>query len=111
MVQLRLTFVGDVEALLGALVGRVLGLDEPVAFEALEGRVHLADVERPDLAGPGLELLPQLEAVLGPFAEQRQQGVPDAHDFTGPEILFSNILSILPNRRGLARGSTRLLVP
>ena len=64
--QLHLALLGDVEALLGTLVDRVLGLDEPVALEALEGRVHLPDVERPYLAGPGLELLAQLKAVLGP---------------------------------------------
>ena len=38
--------LGDVEALLPALVGQVFGLDEPFPFEALEGRVHLPDVER-----------------------------------------------------------------
>ena len=58
----------------------VLGLDEPVPLEALEGRVHLPDVERPHLAGPGLELLSQLQPVLGTFAEKRQQGVADTHD-------------------------------
>ena len=67
------------EALLGALVGGVVGLDQPVALEALERRVHLPDVERPHLAGAGFELLAQLQAVLGALAEQGQQGVTDAH--------------------------------
>ena len=58
----------------------VVGLDEAVPLEALQGRVHLPDVERPHLAGAGLELLPQLQPVLGTLAEQGQQGVPDAHD-------------------------------
>ena len=72
--------LGDVEALLRAVLGRVVGLDQPVALEALQRRVHLPDVERPDLTGPGLELLAQLQAVLRTLAEQGQQGVPDAHD-------------------------------
>ena len=67
------------EALLGALLGRVVGLDQPVALEALQRRVHLPHVERPDVAGPGLELLAQLQPVLGALAEQGQQGVADAH--------------------------------
>ena len=66
--QLVRAFLGDVEALLRALLVRVLGLDQAVTLEALEGRVDLPDVEWPDLAGPGLELLPQLEPVLGPLA-------------------------------------------
>jgi hypothetical protein len=59
----------DVEALLGSLVGRVVGLDEAVALEPLQGGVHLTDVERPDLPGARLELLAQLEAVLGSLAQ------------------------------------------
>ena len=45
------------------------------------------DVERPHLAGAGLELLAQLQPVLGALAEQGQQGVADAHSFTGPWTL------------------------
>src|ERR1035438_9613468 len=71
--------LGDVEALLWALVGGVLGLDEPVPLEALEGCVYLPHVERPHLAGPGLELLSQLKAVLRAFTQKRQQGVTDTH--------------------------------
>ena len=92
--------LGDVEALLGALVGGVVGLHQPVALEALERRVHLPDVERPHLAGAGLELLAQLQAVLGTLAEQGQQGVTDAH--TSP--FRSSILSILRRRRRRCKG-------
>ena len=88
------------EALLGTLVGRVLGLDQPVPLKALEGRVHLPDVERPHLAGAGLELLPQLQAVLGTLAEQGQQGVTDAHVLS----LRCSILSILPIDHHLPSG-------
>ena len=44
-----------------------------VALEALEGRVDLADVEGPHLAGARLELLAQLQAVLRAVAQERQQ--------------------------------------
>ena len=71
---------GDVEALLGTLLGGVVGLDQAVPLQALQRRVHLPDVERPDLAGAGLELLAQLQPVLGTLAEQGQQGVADAHE-------------------------------
>ncbi len=89
--QLRLTLLGDVEALLRAVVGRVVGFDEPVPLEALQGRVHLPDVERPHLAGPGLELLSQLKAVLRALTQQRQQGVPNTHQV----LRLLSILSIL----------------
>ena len=58
----------------------VVGLDQAVPLEALQGGVHLPHVQRPDLAGSGLELLAQLQPVLGPLAEEGQQGVPDAHE-------------------------------
>ena len=58
----------------------VVGLDEPVPFEALERRIDLPDVQRPDLARPSLELVLQPQAVLRPLAQQRKQGVWDAHD-------------------------------
>ena len=58
--------------LLRTLVVGIVRLDETVALESLECRVDLADVERPHLAGAGLELFLQLEAVLWAFAEQRE---------------------------------------
>src|SRR5262245_21744381 len=47
---------GDPVPLPRALALSVVALDEAVPFETLERRVDLADVERPDVAGPGLEL-------------------------------------------------------
>ena len=41
-----------------AVDDRVLGLDEPVAFEPLQGGVDLPDVERPHLPRARLELFP-----------------------------------------------------
>src|ERR1019366_6636549 len=79
VLQLGLAVRRDPEGLLGTLLGRVLGLDVPGVLEALERRVHLTDVERPDVAGTRLELLAQLKAIFGAFAQERQQGVPDAH--------------------------------
>ena len=70
---------GDPVSLLRALALAVVGLDEPVALEALQRRVDLADVQRPDLARPRLELVLQPQAVLRPLAEQGQEGVGDAH--------------------------------
>ena len=92
LVQLLLPLGGDAEALLRAVILAAVGFDQPVTLEPLQGRVHLADVQRPDLARPRLELLPQLQPVLGPLAQQREQGVPDAH---GVSSQFSNILSML----------------
>src|ERR1019366_8577814 len=66
-------------------------LDQPVALQSLQGRVYLADVQGPDLSGPRLELLTELEAVLGPLAQQGEQCVADAH---GRDCLRS-ILSIV----------------
>jgi hypothetical protein len=45
----------------------------------LQGRVDLADVERPDLARPRLELALQPKAVLRPLAEEGQEGVCDTY--------------------------------
>ena len=64
---------------LRTLLVDVIGLDELVPLEPLQRRVHLADVERPDLAGPGLELLAELQPVLRSLAQQRQQCVSNAH--------------------------------
>ena len=47
----------DPEVLLRTVALRLLGLDEAVALEALQGRVDLPNVERPYLAGPSFELL------------------------------------------------------
>ena len=46
----------------------------------MQRRVDLPNVERPHLPGPGLELLSELQAVLWPFAQQRQQRVTYAHE-------------------------------
>ena len=77
--QLLLALGRDAKPALRALVAVVVGLDESVALEPLQRRVHLADVQRPHLAGSVLELLPELQPVLGALAQQRQQGVPDTH--------------------------------
>ena len=42
--------------------------------------VDLADVQRPDLARPRLELVLQPQAVLRPSGEQGEQGVWNTHD-------------------------------
>ena len=70
---------GEPERLLRSVVAVAVGLDEPVALEALQRRVHLTDVERPHLAGALLELLAQLQPVLRTLGEQGEQGVADAH--------------------------------
>ena len=94
--QLLGTRRGDPEALLRAVLAVTVGLDQPVPLEALQRGVDLAHVQRPDLTGPRLELLPQLQPVLGPLTEQREQGMPDAHVIT----LSSSILGIVaPSRR------------
>ena len=63
-------------------VAVVVGVDEAVALEPLQGRVDLPDVERPHLAGAVLELLAELQPVLRSLAQQGQEGVADAH--SGP---------------------------
>ena len=90
-VELVVAGSGDPERLLRALGRDVVGLDESVALEALQRRVHLADVQRPHLAGPLLELLAQLEPVLRPLGKQRQHGVTHAHGLA----LSGSILDIL----------------
>jgi hypothetical protein len=84
----------DPVPLLGALAFLVVGLDEPVPFEALERRVDLPDVERPDLARAGLELVLESQAVLRPLAQQRKQGVGDAHERLHEANIPSSILRI-----------------
>jgi len=44
--------------------------------------------------GPGLELLPQLQAVLRALAEQGEQCVPDAHGALIPRNIPRNLLGI-----------------
>jgi len=77
--QLGQALAGDPEGLLRAVLRLVVGLDQPVPLQPLQRRVHLADVERPDFAGARLEFLAELQPVLRPLAEQRQQRMPDAH--------------------------------
>ncbi len=104
--ELDRTVLGDVEALLRALLGGVFGLDEPVALEPLQRRVHLPDVERPHLAGAGLELLAQLQAVLRTLAEQGKNGVADTHE---QPLIRSRILEYpTPEERRWQEGSSLL---
>ena len=79
--QLAVAGGRDPVALLRPLALAVVGLDEPVPLEALQRRVDLPDVERPDLARPGLELVLQPQAVLRPLAQQGEEGVRDAHEW------------------------------
>ena len=89
----------DPEALMALVVAGPLAGDKAVALETLEGRVHLPDVERPDVAGARLELLAELEAVLRPLAQEGEKCVPDAH-----EVDFRpNILSILLSSLSLVK--------
>ena len=84
----------DPVALPRSLAFPVVGLDEPVAFEALQRRVDLPDVERPDLARPRLEFVLEPQAVLRPVREQRKEGVRDAHEPLALNNIRSTILSI-----------------
>ena len=79
--QLALAGGRDPVPLPRPLAFAVVGLDEPVPFEALEGRVDLPDVQRPDLARPRLELVLQPQAVLRPLAQQGKEGMGDAHEW------------------------------
>ena len=54
-------------------------LDEPVAHEAVEGRVDLPDVQRPGAAGAALELAAELGAVLLALREQGHEARPHRH--------------------------------
>ena len=67
----------------------VVGVDEPVALEPLQGRVDLPDVERPHLAGAVLELLAELQPVLRSLAEQGEEGVADAHGRSASAVAYS----------------------
>jgi hypothetical protein len=92
--QLPLALTGDAETLLRSGVRRVVGLDEPVPFQPLQGRVDLSHIQRPHLAGARHELLAQLQSVLRALAQQREQGVPDAHDVLRPVSMPRMLLSI-----------------
>ncbi len=84
----------DPEVLLRTVLGGVVRFDEPVALQPLQRRVHLADVQRPHLAGSRFELLAEQQAVLGSLAQEREEGVPDTHGVTA----LSSIRSILLDR-------------
>ena len=71
----------------------VVGVDEPVALEPLQGRVHLPDVERPHLAGAVLELLAELQPVLRALAAAGRGG-RGGRSSTGRGSV-SSILSII----------------
>ena len=74
LIELGCTLGRDAEALLGPVLGGVVGLDEAVALESVQRGVHLAHVEGPDVAGAGLELLTELQPVLGALAQQGRAG-------------------------------------
>ena len=59
------------ERLLRTSLAVAVGLDQPIAFEALQGRVHLANVQRPYITRALLELLAQLQPVLRSLTQQR----------------------------------------
>ena len=84
----------DPVPLLRSLAFPVVGLDESVPFEALEGRVDLPDVERPHLAGPRLELALQPQAVLRPLTQQGKEGMGDAHEWLHGDSILSTIPGI-----------------
>src|SRR5439155_19630630 len=81
----------------------------------LQGRVDLSDVEGPHLARPSLELLSELQAVLRPLAQQRQQGMSDAHSHHPLSLIPSSILSILREGQetfhGCSAGGTERMGP
>ena len=69
------------------------------SLESLQRRVHLAHVQRPDLARSRLELLAELEPVLRALAQQREQSVPHAHRLMSCRMKLRIILSILRRRK------------
>ena len=92
--QLAVACRGDPISLPRPLAFPVAGLDESVPLEALESRVDLPDVERPDLARPSLELALQPQAVLRPLAEQGEKGMRNAHGLLSSVVILSTILSM-----------------
>src|SRR5690606_21589684 len=88
-----------------ALLGRrraAVRLDQTVALQPLQGGVDLADVEGPQFARPLLELLAQLQPVLGSLAQQRQQCVSHAHASRSSWTILGIIPSMVagPRRSG-----------
>ena len=84
----------------GALTVRLAGdlVDQAVADQSTERRVHLPDVERPQLGGALLELLLQGEPVLGSVREQGQQTVPDRHRAcTSPRRCIPSMHDYIPS--------------
>ena len=99
LVQLARAGCRDAVSLLRSLGFSVVGLDEPVTFEALERRVDLPDVEWPHLARPRLELALEAQAVLRAFAEEREQGIGDAHEQLQALYILSSIPGIPSERK------------
>ena len=97
--QLVLAGIGDAEVLLGPRLAVLVRGDQAVALEALQGRVHLPDVEGPHVAGLGLELVAQLQAVLRALAQQGKQRVSDTHGLES-SIILSILLEIIVRTRG-----------
>ena len=96
---LALTLAG-IAARLGPLTVRLAGdlVDQAVADQSTERRVHLPDVERPQLGGALLELLLQGEPVLGSVREQGQQTVPDRHRAcTSPRRCIPSMHDYIPS--------------
>ena len=89
----------------GPSLAGLVGLDEPVALEALERRVHLTDVERPHLAGARLELLLQLEPVLRALTEEGEDGVPDTH-CAARSLIIRSMVQVAVRRSSLDGRST-----
>jgi hypothetical protein len=96
---------GDPVALLRPLAVPV-ALDEPVTLEPLQRRIDLADVERPDLARPRLELVLQAQAVLRLLAEQGKKRMGNAH----VGLLKASILSMYTKYNCRAQVPTRFRV-
>jgi hypothetical protein len=86
----------------------VAGLDESVPLEALESRVDLPNVERPDLARPSLEFALQPQAILRLLAEQGKEGMRNAHYLLSSMVILSTILSIIIEHKLVrSRGARR----
>jgi hypothetical protein len=101
-------FGGDpVPLLLLRSVVLVVGLHEPVALKTLKCRVNLADVQRPDLAGPRLELVLQPQAVLRLLAQERQESVGNTHE----RLSDLNIPSMYTKYRQPTQVAVRLQLP
>jgi hypothetical protein len=69
VVELAAADCRDAEDILGTIALRIVGLHQSVALKSLQGRIDLPYVERPHFSGPGLELLPEPQAILRALAE------------------------------------------